>query len=137
VRFLLDTDAVSEPARRRPSERFLRNLARNEADCAISAVSVGEIVFGARRVPGGERYLSYLGDVVLKRLPVVPADAAVAARYGELRARMERNGTPLPDLDLLVGATALENGLALVTGNRRHFERLPGLDLADWFGRAG
>lgn len=135
MRFLLDTDALSEPARRRPSRPFLENLSRHAGEVAISAVAVGEVVFGARRVPGGERYLDYLTAAVLPHLPVLVVDVEVATRYGELRAALEGSGASLPDLDLLVAATALRHGLELVTGNLRHFERIPGLAVADWFGR--
>ncbi|MBI4705664.1 MAG: PIN domain-containing protein [Deltaproteobacteria bacterium] len=133
MRFLLDTDAVSEPARRHPSRRFMARLAKYAGELAVSSISVGEIVFGARRAPGGQRYLHYLTETVLPHVAVLPIDVAVATRYGELRAVLERGGTPLADLDLLIAATALAHDLALVTGNRRHFERIGGLDLADWF----
>ena len=135
MKFLLDTDAASEAARRRPSARFMAHLREHAAEMAISAISVGEIVFEARRAPGGERYLAYLRDAVLPHVRVLAVDAAVATRYGELRAALEAAGRPLPDLDLLVAATALSHDLALVTGNRRHFERIPELELPDWFGR--
>ncbi|MSP59724.1 MAG: type II toxin-antitoxin system VapC family toxin [Myxococcales bacterium] len=134
MKYLLDTDAVSEPARRRPSARFLKKVAAHSSELAISSVTVGEIVFGARRVAGGERYLDYLRDAVLPHMPVLPIDLAVASRYGEVRATLEAAGKPLPDLDLLIAATALAHGLELVTGNHRHFRRVAGLELPDWFG---
>jgi tRNA(fMet)-specific endonuclease VapC len=137
VRFLLDTDAVSEPARRRPSRHFMALLAAHQSEIAVSAISVGEIVFGARRVQGGERYLDYLRDSVLPHVPVLPVGVAVVTDYGELRAMLEAKGTPLADLDLLIAATARVHGLALVTGNRRHFARIPDLSLADWCGERG
>ena len=111
----------------------MAHLKQHAAEVAISAISVGEIVFGARRVRGGERYVAYLRDAVLPNLPVLAVDVAVATRYGELRASLEAGGRPLPDLDLLIAATALEHDLALVTGNRRHFERISELELPDWF----
>jgi predicted nucleic acid-binding protein len=134
VKYLLDTDAISEPARRRPSPAFMAHLRRHASDIAISSITVGEIVFGANRVPGGARYLTYLHEAVLPEVTVLGIDAVVATRYGEIRAALERAGTPLPDLDLLIAATALAHNLTLVTGNHRHFNRVPDLGIADWFG---
>ena len=135
MKYLLDTDALSEPAKRGPSETVVAKLREHSHELAMSVVSVGEIVFGARRVAGGQRYLDYLSEVVLPRVPVLAMDVAVAIRYGELRAVLENEGQPLADLDLLIAATALENNLTLVSGNLRHFRRVPGLQLANWFGR--
>lgn len=137
MRYLLDTDALSEPVRRRPSSEFLRGLEAHANEIAISSISVGEIVFGALRIPNGERYLTYLQDVVLPRLPVLPVDVAVASRYGAIRSDLARVGRTVADLDLLIAATALTHGLAVVTRNVRHFGRIPKIELADWFGSTG
>ena len=132
MRYLLDTDAVSEPTRRRPSKRFLSALRAHEDELAISVVTVGEIVYGARRVEHGERFLRYLEDVVLPRMPVLGTDVSIAVRYGELRAALERIGRRLDDLDLIIAATAIEHHLILVTGNVAHFSRVPGLTVESW-----
>ena len=52
--------------------------------------------------------------------------------YARLRVRLEQQGTPLDDFDLLIAATALQEDLTLVTANKRHFERIEGLRLEDW-----
>ena len=137
MKYLLDTDALSEPVRRRPSERFLRTLDAHAAEVAISSISVGEIVFGALRIPNGERYLAYLQDVVLPRVPVLPIEVAVASRYGAIRSELARAGRTVADLDLLIAATALTHELVVVTRNVRHFGRIPKLELADWFEPSG
>lgn len=137
MKFLLDTDAISEPARRKPSPRFMASLGAHVGEIAISSVTVGEIVYGARRVPHGDRYLEYLRTAVIPYVPVLTFDVAVATRYGELRAQLESAGTPLPDLDLQIAATALVHNLELVTGNQRHFRRIEELELPDWFGERG
>ena len=57
---------------------------------------------------------------------------ATAPRYGALRAELERNGTPLGDADLRIGAIASALGLTMVTGNVRPFQRIPGLTIENW-----
>ena len=63
---------------------------------------------------------------------MLPFDEAAARRYGEVRAELERRGTPLGDGDLRIGSIALAQGLTLVTGNVRHFWRIPGLMVENW-----
>ena len=55
-----------------------------------------------------------------------------ARRYGEVRTELERRGTPLGDADLRIAAIALARGLTVVTGNIRHFQRVPGLQVENW-----
>jgi len=99
---------------------------------ATSAITIGEIVFGAKKVAGGKRYLDYLEDVVLPRIPVLPINLPVARIYGEFRATLESAGTRLADMDLLIASVALAHGLVLVTGNVRHMERVPDLRVENW-----
>jgi tRNA(fMet)-specific endonuclease VapC len=63
---------------------------------------------------------------------VFPFDAKAAEHYGELRAALERAGTPIGEADTRIGAIALANGLTVVTGNVRHFGRIPGLPVENW-----
>ena len=59
-------------------------------------------------------------------------DWAAAERFGRLKADLERAGTLLAEADLLIAAIALARGAGLVTGNRRHYERIPELSIGDW-----
>jgi tRNA(fMet)-specific endonuclease VapC len=66
---------------------------------------------------------------VLPAVTVLPFDLATARVFGQIRADLERSGNILPDADLQIAATALYHGLELVTGNLRHFRRIPDLRL--------
>ena len=68
----------------------------------------------------------------MPHLPVLPFDGDAARRYGEVRAELECQGTPLGEADLRIGAIALSRGLTVVTGNIRHFQRIPGLSVENW-----
>lgn len=111
---------------------LLERLEAHEGQMATSSISVGEIVFGAHKVAGGERYLEYLEEVVLPRIPVLPVDLQAARIYGELRATLASAGTRLADLDLLIASVALVHRSVLVTGNIRHMKRVPGLKMENW-----
>jgi tRNA(fMet)-specific endonuclease VapC len=128
VPYLFDTDAVSEVLRPKPLPAFLewlQNVPRE--DQFISAVTVGELYHGAYRSAARERHLANIAERVLPAVSILPFDAAVARIFGQLRADLERAGTRLDDADLQIASTALHHGLELVTGNIRHFKRVPGL----------
>jgi predicted nucleic acid-binding protein len=128
VAYLFDTDAVSEVLRPKPLPTFLewlRGVPRE--DQFISAITVGELYHGAYRSAARERHLTNIEERVLPAVTVLPYDASVAKVFGELRAALEGAGTRLDDADLQIASTALHHGLELVTGNIRHFRRVPGL----------
>ena len=126
--YLIDTDAISELFKPRPASAYLEWLARvDREDQFTSAVVVGELYKGAFRSQARERHLRNIEERVLPAVTVLPFDLPVARVFGELQADLEAQGTPLADADVQIGATALYFGLALVTGNLRHFGRIPGL----------
>jgi predicted nucleic acid-binding protein len=84
---------------------------------------------GAYRSSARERHLKNIDERVLPAVTVLPYDAATARVYGQIRAILEVKGKPLADADLQIAATALYHGLELVTGNIRHFRRVPDLVL--------
>lgn len=126
--YLFDTDAISEVLRRRPAPRYLEWLRRvPREDQFTSAVVVGELFKGAYRARDRERHLAAIDERVLSAVTPLPYDVAVARVYGGIRAQLEERGEVLADADLQIAATALYHGLELVTGNLRHFARIPGL----------
>lgn len=129
--YLFDTDAISELLRPRPLQAYLRWVGAIPREQQFaSAVTIGELFHGAYRSAAAERHLRNIRERVLPAATVLPFDTAVARVYGETRARLEEAGTPLADADLQIAATALYHRLELVTGNTRHFERVPALRLS-------
>ncbi|MDP2858856.1 MAG: type II toxin-antitoxin system VapC family toxin [Bacillota bacterium] len=129
--FLFDTDAISELLRPKPHPRYLkwvRTIPRE--DQFTSAVCVGELFKGAFRSSARERHLKNIEERVLPAVTVLPFDIATARVFGEIRAELEEKGLLLPDADLQIAATAIHHGLELVTGNVRHFQRIPQLNLS-------
>jgi len=135
--FLFDTDALSEVLKKRPSPaylRWLRTIPREEQ--FTSAVVVAELFKGAFRSERAAFHVEKIEKRVLPAVTVLPFDVAIARVYGGIEAVLRRGGEPLADADLQIAATALHHGLALVTGNLRHFERVPGLALERAFAGA-
>jgi predicted nucleic acid-binding protein len=128
VPYLFDTDAVSELLRRQPAPAFVAWVGTiPREDQFISAITAGELYQSAYRSDARKRHLENIEQRVLPAVTVLPFDAAVAKVFGRVRALLEAAGTPLDDADLQIAATALHHGLELVTGNVRHFERIPEL----------
>ncbi len=100
------------------------------AQLAISAVTEGELRFGAARLPHATRLHGLLEDFFL-RLTVLPWDSGAAQEYGRLRAMLEREGQPMGNLDAMIAAHALALGVVLVT-NDRAFGRIKNLKVVDW-----
>lgn len=132
--YLLDTDILSNLLRLVPPTTLIAKVASVPVEQQFtSSITLGELIYGAyrlrtRTIPLLER----LEKTLLPNLPVLPFDAAAARQYGELRAESEHHGTLLGDADLRIGAIALARGLTVVTGNIRHFRRIPGLPIENW-----
>jgi len=126
--WLFDTDAISELLKKRPAPRYVEWLAAiPRAEQYTSAVVIGELFRGAYRSPDSARHLENIVSRVLPAVTVLPFDTAVAKKFGEISAALQGKGQPLADADLAIAATALHHGLDLVTGNVRHYRRIPGL----------
>ena len=135
--YLFDTDAISDLLRPSPSPAFVDWLHSLERDQQFtSAIVLGELYKGAFRSANRDRHLAGIEDNILPRLTVLPFDVQVARVFGEIRAGLESRGLPLPDADLQIAATAVFHGLTLVTGNLRHFRRIPGLKISRVFADA-
>jgi tRNA(fMet)-specific endonuclease VapC len=131
--YLLDTDILSNLMKRAPASALVTRLARvRPEDQFTSSVTLGELLYGAHRSSRTAALLERIEETLLPELPVIPFDAAAARRYGEIRAELERRGTPIGDADTRVAAIALSRGLRVVTGNERHFRRVPGLEIENW-----
>ena len=128
MNYLLDTCVISEVVARRPAARVLRWLAdQGEEGLYLSVVSVGEIRRGIERLPGGNRKAEldrWLRESLLLRFGrrCLPIDENVMAQWGVLVASLEAIGRPMSAFDALLAATALLNGLTLVTRNESDFE---------------
>ena len=131
--YLLDTDVLSNLMKRVPAGELVTRLARVAPEEQFtSSVTLGELLYGAHRSGRSAALLEKIQAVVPAELPVLPFDAAAARRYGEIRAELEGRGTPIGDADVRIAAIALARGLTLVTGNERHFRRVPGLGVENW-----
>jgi tRNA(fMet)-specific endonuclease VapC len=129
IEFLLDTNVIADLVR----NPFGKGAARIQLDgerTGLSLITVAEILYGLRRNPSLRRT-----EWVLRSLELFQTfawDTPADRHYAELRAELERRGTPIGGNDMLIAAHALALGCTLVTANEREFRRVPGLRVENW-----
>ena len=98
-------------------------------NCFISEISIAELFYGAAK--GGRR--QNMDDVanVLQQFDVLPIFLSLKS-YGQIKANLECKGLRIDDFDILIGATALQNKLVMVTANIGHLNRIPNLIIENW-----
>jgi tRNA(fMet)-specific endonuclease VapC len=130
TRYLLDTNIASCIIKGN-SPTVDRHLVKAPmAQLAISAVTEGELRFGAARLPHATRLHNMIEDFFL-RVAVLPWDSDAAQQYGQLRAALERDGQPMGNFDTMIAAHTLALNAVLVT-NDHAFARIKKLKVVDW-----
>ena len=107
-------------------------LATAPADVMIPAVVVFEIETGIAKSTEPDKRKEQLAEL-LDTVSVLPFDVDAARKAAGIRARLERQGTPIGPVDTLIAGTALAYNTTLVMHNTAEFQRIPELQLVDWF----
>jgi tRNA(fMet)-specific endonuclease VapC len=100
-------------------------------ELCISIMTLAELRYGAEKSVRREKSMRALDDFAVY-LEVLPFDRQAATHYGQLRAELERAGTPCGLHDTQIGGHARSKGLTVVTNNMREFARMPGLRVENW-----
>lgn len=127
---LLDTNICIYLINARPSAVLERFQQYRLGDIGLCSVVAAELAFGVAR-SASTRNREAL-EMFLAPLTILPFDAAAVWVYGDLRAELQRRGTPIGSLDTLIAAHALSQKALLVTNNTREFAKVPGLQLDNW-----
>lgn len=128
MNYLLDTCVISELVARQPEPKVVNWLdAIEDERIYLSVITIGEIKRGIEKLPESSRrqtLADWLGSDLLLRFRgrILAVDTAVMLRWGELVAKMEAAGRPLPAMDSLIAALALTHNLHLVTRNEKDFQ---------------
>jgi tRNA(fMet)-specific endonuclease VapC len=131
MKYLLDTDICINLIRYKPPEILRRFAALSVGDVGVSAITAAELQHGVNKSQHPEDNRRALEQFLIP-LVVAPFDHVAAARYGIVRAALERQGTPIGALDTLIAAHALSLDVTLVSDNVREFGRVPGLSVVNW-----
>lgn len=131
MRYLLDTNTCIYIIKQKPEKVFRKFRRLQVGQVAISAITYSELCFGvqkSQRVSQNETALQQF----TAPLEILPYPEAASNVYGEIRAELERKGTPIGPLDTLIAAHARHLDFILVTNNVPEFSRVPKLKLENW-----
>ncbi len=131
--YLFDTDTLSNIVKQQPSPLLigkLRDLPK--AVQYTSAVNIGEIYYGAYRSPKKDQILEAFERHVFPNINILAFDEKCGKIFGILKADIEKRGIGCSEPDLRIASVAICHNLTIVTGNTRHFGKLPGLRIQNW-----
>jgi tRNA(fMet)-specific endonuclease VapC len=130
MRYLLDTNIVSDITRH-PHGHVIKRIAQiGEQNICTSIVVAMELCFGVAKK--GSAKLAGQVDSLLEKIDILPLSPPADQHYATLRAQLEKSGTPIGANDMLIAAHALALGCVLVTDNKREFTRIKSLKVENW-----
>lgn len=130
LKYMLDTNIAIYVIKRRPIAA-LEKFNKHASQMCVSSITVAELIHGAEKSQNSQQAFAVVEDF-LSRLSVLDYDYSAAGHYGDIRANLERKGTPIGVNDLHIAGHARSAGLILVSNNLREFERVEGLRLDNW-----
>ena len=131
MKLMLDTNICIYIIKQQPVTVLKRFLEYQIGDIGISSITLSELRYGVAKSTHQEKNTKAL-DEFITPLEVVSFDEEAAHVYGDIRATLEKAGTPIGSMDMLIAAHAVSLGIPLVTNNAREFVRIPTLNIIDW-----
>ena len=131
MKYMIDTNICIYAMKNKPevvSQRIEEHL---PLDVCISTIVLAELKHGIYKSANREKNESALNNF-LRVFEILPFDAEAAIEYGKICAHLQKQGTPIGTMDMLIAAHALSKSLTIVTNNVREFERVPGLVIENW-----
>jgi tRNA(fMet)-specific endonuclease VapC len=134
MKYLLDTNVLSEMIKKQPSPIVTPRMASRPAETLFtSSICVMELRFGSALRQDFEDFWSRIHEEILARVTILPLGFEEALIAGDTLAQLKKAGRPVGIEDVLIAATALNQKCILVTGNTRHFSNIKGLSVENWF----
>lgn len=131
MEYMLDTNICIYAIKNKPEIVSKRIKEFNPDEIFISTIVFAELKHGVEKSVNVEKNERTLNNFV-KLFEILPFDATAAAEYGKLCAYLQKRGTPIGTMDMLIAAHALSQNFTLVTNNVREFERVPNLKIENW-----
>ena len=131
MKYMLDTNICIYVIRQKPAAVVQKFLEHDPNEICVSAITHAELMYGVEKSQFPERNLTAL-TLFLSSISVLEFDLKAAMAYGKIRAGLERNGTPVGAMDMLIAAHAQSEGITLVTNNTREFSRIDDLQIENW-----
>ena len=131
MRYMLDINICIYAIKHKPEQVFIRLQEHDPIDICISSVTYAELVHGVENSKAIEKNRVALA-LLLANIEIMNFDSLAAESYGKIRADLEKAGTPIGPLDMMIAGHAKALAYTLVTNNTKEFERVKGLKLENW-----
>ena len=131
MRYMLDTNICIYAIKHKPEQVFTRLQEHDPIDICISSVTYAELVHGVEKSKAIEKNRVALA-LLLANIEIMNFDSLAAESYGKIRADLEKAGTPIGPLDMMIAGHAKALGYTVVTNNTKEFERVKGLKIENW-----
>lgn len=131
MRYMLDTNICIYAIKHKPEQVLLRLQEHDPAEICISSVTYAELMHGVQKSQAVDKNRLALA-LLLANIDILNFDAAAAESYGEIRAELEKQGTPIGPLDMMIAGHARSLNHIVVTNNIKEFSRINGLKLENW-----
>ena len=131
--YIFDTDIYTNVMKKVPSKKLLNRLKKlPRRDQFTTTITIGEVYYGIMKASNRARLLKIFENVLLPRATILPFGFSAAKKYGDIRSFLEKQGTPLAHADLQIASIALSMKMTIITGNLKHFQRIPQLTAENW-----
>jgi tRNA(fMet)-specific endonuclease VapC len=128
---LIDTDIIIFSIKE--NETVKRGFLENESlPKSISIITYGELLHGAKKSKYPDKNLPTIYRIA-EIFPIIPITRAIIETFTDLKLILEKDGNIIEDFDLLIASTAITYNYTLVTNNEKHFDRIKGLKLENWY----
>ena len=131
MKYMLDTNICIYTIKHKPPEVIKNFLRHNPDEMCISSITYAELMHGVEKSRAVERNRMAI-TLFLSAITILPFNQYAAEEYGKVRAELERKGTPIGSMDMLIAGHARAEELVLVTNNTREFFRVENLEVEDW-----
>jgi tRNA(fMet)-specific endonuclease VapC len=131
MKYLLDTNICIYIIKRKPHDVIERFIQTEISQIGISSITLSELLYGVSKSSRPEQNQMALTQFIAP-LEIVPYGDEAGRYYGDLRVHLEKQGTPIGSLDMLIAAHALSIPCILVTNNEKEFILIPNLKIDNW-----
>ena len=131
MKYMLDTNICIYIINKKPEATLKRFQSAANDDICISAITLAELEYGVKHSSDPAKNQQALIRFLIL-INILPFDMDAATKYGEIREYLQKQGTPIGALDMLIASHAKAKDLILVTNNLKEFERVPGLKVENW-----
>lgn len=129
--YMLDTNICINIIKKKPDQVIERLRHTRVPDVGVSSITLSELEYGAAKSARPEQNKLAIVEF-LAPLEILPYDDMAAQEYGKVRVYLEKQGTPIGSMDMLIAAHALSLNCILVTNNESEFRRIPALKIENW-----